>query len=342
MKKIFYLTALAVLLFASCTKPGNNPNEERKYSFSIGANKEHDTNSSSGTRVEIINEDLYWSVGDKVGMFVGNYTNNTGELQLDDFVMTGLHSEPVKSTTFSGELTYDQISQFDPDDIYAYTSYHPYDMYVDVLHINGYSDEVYFEIPYSMELMANEFPSQYALMYARSSITPITWLDDDGTQRWRNQPAVFYYEHVLSYMRLKINTSETSNPVTSIYIESDPGNTNLSDIYMFNTRLGHYNISSNGGHSVNRTRQITIPNGLNVGDELFIPIVGGHYGADIRFSFTFEDGSYVTKLVPASINPLLLNQGQIHTITFNLSYPIISNEFTLDDYIEGQDLGIIN
>ncbi len=338
MKKIFYLTALVVLVFASCTKPRNDHNGERKYSLSIGASKEGDTNNASGTRLEMINGALHWSVGDRVGMFVGEYMYN-GDLLLDDFAMDGQHTDPVKSTTFKGELTYDQISQFYQHGAYSFTSYHPYDMWVDFTHNDGHlQDRLHFEIPRDMELTPNEFPSQYAFMYARNTgYPPITWLDENDEQQWYHGGAAFYYAHALSYMRLKITNNPTNSPVVSIGMNSEFGNVNLSDTYELDPVFG--DIQSYGGHSANRTRQIYIPDGLDVGDELYIPMIPSHYTADITFYFYFEDGTYREKLVPASARALGLERGTIHPITFTFTYPIENDSYELQDYTEGQDLG---
>ncbi len=349
MKKIFYLIALVSLVFASCTKPGNDHNGERKYSFSIGANKAVDTDNSSKTRIEIINEDLYWSVGDKVGMFIGTISyGQPTNIILDDFALTGQHQNPTKNATFKGELTYDQISQFNDYDKYTYTSYYPYDMWVEIDHVDGDAqDRFCFEIPQEMELTPNEFPHQYAFMFDRQVRKPaLTWLDEStGQQRFLQESVPFHYRHVLAYLRLKIINNKPTNPVVNIFMESlsDYGNPSLSDVFYLHL---YYNmVSAQYVNPSRNTRNITIPDGLNLGDDLYIPMApssSSTYQDDIAFTFELEDGTNIRKVLSASDVYLSLYAGSIYPITFNLGYNMTHDSNTLEELQQGSGLGTIN
>ncbi len=185
MKKIFYLIALAGIVLASCAKPDNNPNKERLYSFSISAERaadSDDTDDSSKTRIELINDILYWSIGDNIGLSIYKGSSYYDPPIVALIEMTSDHQEPTKYANFKGHLTYDQISQFNS-----------YEMY----HYNATFPRAYYDISYGsvgcmvghlanyFDLKKNEFPLSPIFMYAQTpNCYAMTWLDENGEQQF--------------------------------------------------------------------------------------------------------------------------------------------------------------
>ncbi len=312
MKKSFYLIAIVGFIFASCTKPEKpNPNEERTYSFSIEAEKEADdidnSDGSSQTRIEIINNLLHWSVGDKVGLYITEANRST--LIVNNLAMTGNHSEPVKATSFTGTLTQSEIESLNPNNTYRCMSYFPYSTTVTA----PSASTIVLSIPQTITVRKNEFPTDQILMLASptDAFPPITWLDENGEQQW-DKSVSFTYRHMFSYVRVKLNTNLTSLSVTGIEVSS-PSNHRLSGNLFYFLPTGYMM----GGTYSNRI--IDIETGMDVGDEIYIPFVvpvsySNNY--NYTFKFTFEDGTTSEKIIP--VDNFKLQRSKIHNITFNL------------------------
>ncbi len=206
MKRLIYLTAIVGFIMVSCAKPNDNPNpnEGETYSFEIGAEKEAD--GTDGTRVEVVDGLLHWSVGDQVGMYVTN-TNGTTK-HIDNFAMTGIHTEPTRNTTFKGLLTQSQISQLDPNSTYRHFSYHPYGSMVlnNISNYNTYGIVMTHTLPNQITVRPNEFPMDNVYLFAEegSLAPPMTWLDENDEQQLGAR-RTFTYKHTMAYLRVRIN-----------------------------------------------------------------------------------------------------------------------------------------
>ncbi len=233
MKKVFYLIAVAGLVITSCAKTDNpNPNKGKTYSFEIGAERETDEDGAPETRIQFINDALYWSVGDRVGMFVHEGTTQ----RINNLAMTGNHSEPVKATSFTGTLTQSEIESLNPNNTYRCMSYFPYSTTVTA----PSASTIVLSIPQTITVRKNEFPTDQILMLASptDAFPPITWLDENGEQQW-DKSVSFTYRHMFSYVRVKLNTNLTSLSVTGIEVSS-PSNHRLSgNLFYFPQFVGN-------------------------------------------------------------------------------------------------------
>ncbi len=159
-----------------------------------------------------------------------------------------------------------------------------------------------------MTIRKNEFPSDYALMFALANNKhALTWLDGNGKQQ-RGERIAFNYKHVLSYLRVRLDINLMSLPVTKIEITSGSVGL-LGDIYL--NRAGA--IVLGGGRNVT----INIPEGMDVGDEIYVPLLPNTHTAGLTFRFTFSNGVTYEKVVP---NNLTMQQGKTHGIAFKLPF----------------------
>ncbi len=310
MKKVFYLIAVAGLVATSCSKTDKNiepEHEEPTYSFSIGAEKESDEEGAPETRLELIDGAHHWSVGDKVGMFI--YSGNIERVA--NLPMTGQHTEPTRSTSFVGEMTQSQISQFFTTGRYRYTTYYPYNANA-VLWTDW---RLQVDMATEMSIRKNQFPSAYAFMYAhQEDAPPITWLDGNGEQQY-NTRIPFNYTHAYSYLRLKIDDASLMNgSVSKIEI------TSTTDQVAGNYEVEFSNSISVVSRRYPRTRTITIAGNMGRNDYLYIPMFAKTYaGGTLTFRFTYTNGVTTDKLIPVDIT---LEQGKIHGINFKLPYVV--------------------
>ncbi len=335
MKRLIYLIALSGLIFASCAKSENNPNKEQKYPISIQAAREANDDPSM-TRIELINDQLYWSVGDRVGLFAGRYQQYDNYLLLNNFPLTNVNESPVKNTTFKGVLTRQEIGQFNSRDMYTYTSYYPYDQRVYFEHVDGYSSDIFIiEMPYAMEFTPNKFPHQYAFMWSRNwGLPAITHLMNEEQQHVSDLS--FFYEHVFSYLCLKIGKNPEGKGIVRINIKSA---TTISGRYYLSIRFYGELSPYYADDDINKTRQIYIPEGLYESNEIYIPMVPATYNGNMEFEFIYDDQTSITKTIN---NLFQLERGKIHPVTFNLDYPTTSSDSygdTLDDFEDGYNLG---
>ncbi len=319
MKKIFYLIALAGIVLASCAKPDNNPNKERLYSFSISAERaadSDDTDDSSKTRIELINDILYWSIGDNIGLSIYKGSSYYDPPIVALIEMTSDHQEPTKYANFKGHLTYDQISQFNS-----------YEMY----HYNATFPRAYYDISYGsvgcmvghlanyFDLKKNEFPLSPIFMYAQTpNCYAMTWLDENGEQQFGERPTL-HFRHAFSYLRLRLDSNLTGENVTRIEMNSMIGtDLILSGMVYVHTNgdptHGNYN-GDNEEYVTTRVMDI-VEGGFNIGNEIFIPMIPQEYPANsLKFKFTFTNGGTYEIVIPSYMN---LEAGKIHPIGFNI------------------------
>ncbi len=324
MKKLFYLIAFGALLFASCAKTDNpNPNEEKTYSFSIGAEKE--AGGTDETRVELIDGLMHWSVGDKVEMHI--WRAGIATPLMANFVMTNTHTEPTRSTTFEGELTQSDISIFNPN-ITTYTYF---------THYHGSNASAYVNVgpPYSMSIIAipaaitmqkNEFPKQHVFMCDRITNAPAaTWLEN-GEQR-ASERMHFTYKHALAYLRLKINSVGTYKTMRRIFISDYRATRGLQlsgSARVSMTDDGRIICQNTGTSAGATTLTITISNGyLQAGDIVYIPMYPNTFSYLHRLGFEFNpaDGSGVRHEVVlpyTASTQQVLEAGKIYDISFNI------------------------
>ncbi len=304
MKKLFYFTLLASIIFASCQTTDNKPvkNEPRFEAF-VSAEKADD---DAETRAEMIDGIYHWSVGDVVGLFITE-AGNTQKI-VNNLAMTGLHEEPATETHFKGELLFDEISLLDPNGSYDYYTYFPH-------HSEGANFSLpymEFDIPSSISVEKNVFPAHYAPMVGTShkGMHPMTWLEEEE-QQWGERLS-FHYKHTLSYLKLQLECNLMSQSVTSVRV-SAPSGTNLSGALQINLETG-------AASYVSGSNQLTINisgGGLNVGDAIYIPMPVGDYSqTDLTFTFTFENGTTWAKTGKGGI----LQRGQSHAIRFKLPF----------------------
>ncbi len=332
MKKIFYLIAVVGLMFASCTKPENpNPNEEPTYSFSIGAEKSID--STDETRVEYVDGLMHWSVGDQVGMYVTAESSTYSRPQnsyVNNFAMTGAHTEPARGTTFKGLLTQSQISQLDPTKTYRHFSYYPYgsmELYSTAVY-NSMGVMMYHTIPPSFTVRPNEFPTDAIYMFAEEEgmNSPMTWLEGNE-QKWSEKRTLTYktYKHTMAYFRVKINSYSRNLPLGGVSIQLREYKPEFGMNITTNKIAGTgylYSKYRQGGdtHIVHSMMEGTydsitvyIDGTINEGDYIYIPIsctgpiyplYEGQNGGYTRFRFTFfERDSYNSNHVFATKDP---------------------------------------
>ncbi len=330
MKKMFYLIAIAGIVMASCSKTGNpNPNEKRKYSLSIGAQKT--TSGTDETRVENIDGVHHWSVDDRVGLMImregsvpgagdlyrdfnveefmeaaGNLINSRdnflGQNVVYNLPMTGEHGEPTPSAHFRGELTYDEMLLMHPDSLYDYGSYYPY----------AYTDQplvLLFGLMFperGVSVQPNVFPAHVARLFGtvHKDLPPMTWLDENEEQQW-SPSVVFNYWHTLSYLRLRISGNDiTSAPVSRIEVRAS-GEISLTILYD----------SSGLNFELNRDQYVDIEDGMYVDDEVYIPIVASgvtNYETNMTFEFYFTDNTSWSKTIQGGV----AEPGKIHPISF--------------------------
>ncbi len=345
MKKLFYLIAIVGFVMVSCTKPENpNPNEEKTYSFSIGAEKE--TGDTDETRVEMVDGLMHWSVGDQVGLFVHNHLDT----RVGNLPMTGTHTAPARSTTFVGQLTQSDMEKMSLiyNNRYVnhnYASYYPYDSNIIGHQYLPSSDEALNlrqRLPATITVRKNEFPSDHVFMVAfLKDIPPITWLDENGKQQW-NERITFTYKHVYSYLRVKIGTMPAGVESFNFFqLAGFTGNFSQWEIeskHYFQLTGTFYSSTEYGFGPVNTTRttayyfqkNVNIDGeGISSGDYIYIPMPCNGYligTVDLRsgtnFSFNFgssgNDLPY-KKVVRAGTLPIKrLEPGKIYDITINL------------------------
>ncbi len=329
MKKLFYLIAVAGLVITSCAKTNNEikpepePKEEgRTFSFSIGAEKAGD--GTDDTRIEMIDGSQYWSVSDKVGLFTTVGYPNTIAIA-ENIPMSGIHTQPTRSGTFVGELTESHIEQVKTWGMLGenHLSYYPYSESLEWELDKKYGGfYLTHSLPREMTLTKNVFPSEHVFMIA----TPIhgeqlvTAVYDD----WGNVTGVethqptFHYVHLLSYMRLKLDANLMGQNVTKIEMHSHEhpsGHSPISgnvwiDPYAMNIKKTNTPYEPEMDY-----RTINIPEGFNVGDEIYIPMYPGSYSY-IMFTFVFENGARCEKHVQS----ITLNYHTIHNIKFKLPF----------------------
>ncbi len=317
MKRIFYLSALGAILFASCAKTENpNPNQEKTYSFSIGAEKE--TDNTDETRVEFVDGLMHWSVGDKVGMFV----SRPNGMFINNIAMTGQHTEPTTSTSFIGELTESQIVMFDANGGYGYITYFPYDVNVTGQYDLGFGADISFAVPQTITIPKNEFPSDNVFMYSYNNLPALTWLDDNGEQQYSERVG-FNYKHVYSYLRVKLDVNLMGLPVTKIEVTHPSANISGNMTMLLRSTSS---IRSVYGGS-NRNMVVNINGGMSVGDEVYIPMILESYPSGTKFTFTFSNGVTYEKTIPSN---LTLQRGKIHNIAFKL--PFIADFMNSNNY----------
>ncbi len=338
MKKIFYLSALGALLFASCAKIDNpNPNEGKTFSFEIGAEKE--TGDTDETRVELIDGLMHWSVGDQVKMFIKQTGSTLSPMDniLEGIPMTGLHSEPVRATTFAGKLTQTTISKLNPNSRYDYiTTYcggSNSNSEVTVQYVSG-NNSTTTEISYRVgagsgnggivNVPKNEFSKTNVLMFAAArNLPPATYLEN-GKQKF-GERMTFTYKHVLGYMRLRID--KTDKPIKQIQLRvtgtADTnqkglvGNLRLVYYWSYNTysTVGNFTgVSSSMRMNFNGSEQV------NTGDYLYIPIVPKTFGSTVtgfEFQFTFDDNT-TSGWKNVNLIGKRIEAGKIYDIAFNL------------------------
>ncbi len=292
---------------------------------------------------------MHWSVGDKIGMYVtadrATYSRPQ-DIYVNNFAMTGLHSEPTRATTFKGLLTQSQISQLDPTKTYRHFSYYPYGS-MELYGTASYNTSgIIMEqtIPSSFSVRPNEFPTDAVYMFAEEEgmNSPMTWLEN-GEQKW-SEKRTLTYKHTMAYLRVKINSYSRNRPLSMIRFQvrhfragSGPVTTmKLAGKVMFYSNYNGYGISYNTtGTGSYDYIDVVIDGTINVGDYIYIPIpwCGGSQflyenGSDYdRFRFTFYEKSgnsnsaFATKdpqIVPVSLTAMRLEAGKIYDIAFNL------------------------
>ncbi len=182
-----------------------------------------------------------------------------------------------------------------------------------------------------LTITKNKFPSEHVLMYASAiNVPPISYLDGNGIKRY-GEKRTFTYKHAYAYLRLKIEDNLSPQNITKI--EMSTGSYSITDaslsgyIYVDVTNGA---ITRSGTSGLFR-RTIEIPGGLNVGDEVYIPMPATTYrGGSIRFTFTYSNGDTYETNIPASTSqPLTLESGKIYPIRFKL--PFIA-DFRLNYY----------
>ncbi len=345
MKRLIYLTAIVGFIMVSCAKPNDNPNpnEGETYSFEIGAEKEAD--GTDGTRVEVVDGLLHWSVGDQVGMYVTN-TNGTTK-HIDNFAMTGIHTEPTRNTTFKGLLTQSQISQLDPNSTYRHFSYHPYGSMVlnNISNYNTYGIVMTHTLPNQITVRPNEFPMDNVYLFAEegSLAPPMTWLDENDEQQLGAR-RTFTYKHTMAYLRVRINENLNGYPIEEIRVNLNTVPVSLTAMVCLSGGLSMYSnrkkddnyyimYANNLSASTNyKYIYVTIEDGMDVGDYIYIPIPPnvlypyGDYGTSsrtLRFSFYYSRNGqryqFGNKTLPVSTTEeIFFEAGKIYDIAFNL------------------------
>ncbi len=342
MKRLIYLTAIVGFIMVSCTKPNDNPNpnEEKTYSFSIGAEKE--SGGTDETRVEMVDGLMHWSVGDQIGMYVTTqlpYYNNPTSLYVNNFAMNGVHNEPARTTTFKGLLNQFQISKLDPTKTYRHFSYYPYGS-MSISEFSSYNGMMmYHTIPNSITVRPNEFPVDNVYMFAEEEglNPPMTWLEN-GEQKW-GEKRTFTYKHTMAYIRLKINRNLSGHPIDVISVSNSTssgttpiplsGRLTMYSNYKYNS---DYYIAYSLGTTSYNDINVNIDGGMSVGDYIYIPIPPnrlapyGYSGANrrsLQFEFMYRASYgrviFSTFILPVSTTSyIFLDAGKIYDIAFNL------------------------
>ncbi len=335
MKKVFYLVTLVGIVFFSCQNPGNepNPNEGRKYSVTISAEKVDD--DSSGTRVEMIDGVLNWSVDDKVGMFITEA--GTNNVVVNNIVMDGQHEQAQPLTHFMGALTFDEISELNQGSSYDHITYYPYNADVSLFDNTATISQVDFNLPQTITVRKNEFPSEYAFMVSTEhNRAPMTWLDENGEQQY-GERITFAYHHALAYYRLKLDANLMSQTVTKIDMQSISANDHY-DRYIAGWFRWHedtgmctpVNADRDPSSDLNfTTRTIIIDGGMSGGDEIYIPMPTKEQSPDVylTLTFTFANGTTYTKTMRRTTD-IVLVAGTVYPVSFRLPIVVDFNEIT--------------
>ncbi len=320
MKKIFYIVAVAGLMLNSCAK-NEKPQpqqEESKYSFSIGAEKETDEDGSPETRIEMINGVKHWSVGDQVGMFV-----RTTNGYINNIALMGQHTEPATATSFVGELSHSDISQFDPSSECRFLTYYPHNASATATFDVSTGWYLNFSTPQNITVKKGEFSTDNVFMYSAYRAYPTTWLDGNGEQQWSARQSL-KYRHAYSYLRVKLDINLMGLPVTRIQVtHPESGISGNMRLY-----LPAYPNSQNDQNILggNRNMIVDIDGGMNLGDEVYIPMIRESYPAGTKFTFTYSNGATYEKTIQSDIT---LQRGKIHNIAFKLPF--------IADFINGQN-----